>query len=143
MIVDVAGYFTNSTATLPGNASLYIAITPARITDTRASSGSPNAGSTLGAGSTLNVQVTGEAGSPTTASAAVLNVAAAKTTAASFFTVYPGGARPFASDVNWIAGQVVPNLTVATLSSTGPVSVYNHAGSAELVIDAFGYFIPG
>ena len=142
VIVDVSGYFTNGTATLPSNASYYTAVTPARITDTRANSGYPNAGSTLGAGSTLNVQVTGTAGIPTTATAVVLNVTAVDTTAASFFTVYPGGVRPFTSDVNWMAGQVVPNLTVATLSGSGSISVYNHTGSANLVVDAFGYFSP-
>ena len=142
VIVDVSGYFTNGTATLPSNASYYTAVTPARITDTRANSGYPNAGSTLGAGSTINVQVTGAAGIPTTATAVVLNVTAVDTTAASFFTVYPGGVRPFTSDVNWSAGQIVPNLTVATLSGSGSISVYNHAGSANLVVDAFGYFSP-
>jgi hypothetical protein len=38
---------------------------------------------------------------------------------------------------------VVPNLTVATLSSTGGIDVYNYVGSADLVIDAFGYFSLG
>lgn len=68
---------------------------------------------------------------------------AADTTAASYFTVYPGGIRPLASDVNWGAGQIVPNLTVATLSSTGSIDIYNDAGSADAVVDAFGYLSPG
>jgi hypothetical protein len=49
---------------------------------------------------------------------------------------------PTASDVNWSAGQIIPNLTVATLSNAGSATFYNHAGNADLVIDAFGYFSP-
>ena len=137
VIVDVSGYFTNGTATLPSNASLYSPITPARLVDTRVSGG------TLSAGSIDTVQLAGSGGIPSTATAGVLNVTAVNTTAASFFTVYPStSSRPTASDVNWLAGQIVPNLTVATLGTTGAVDVYNHAGSADLVIDAFGYFSP-
>jgi hypothetical protein len=137
LIVDVAGYFTNGTATLPSNASLYTAITPTRLVDTRVSGG------TLGAGSVDTEQIAGMGGISSAATAGVLNVTAVNTTAASFFTVFPGGTMPVASDVNWSGpGQIVSNLTVATLSSSGSVSVYNHAGSTDLVIDASGYFSP-
>lgn len=47
------------------------------------------------------------------------------------------------SGAKWMAGQIVPNLTVATLSGTGSISIYNHAGNAAVVVDAFGYFSPG
>jgi hypothetical protein len=143
VIVDVSGYFTNSgLATLPSGASLFSAITPGRITDTRAGSGYPNAGDTLAAGTSLPVQVPGEAGIPANATAAVLNITATDTTHASYFTVYPGAPRPGTSDVNWLAGQTVPNLTVASLSGSGATDVFNDAGSADLVIDVFGYFSP-
>ena len=137
VIVDVSGYFTNGTSTLPSNASLYSPIAPTRLVDTRVSGG------TLSAGGIDTEQIAGLAGIPSTATAGVLNVTAVNTTAASFFTVYPStGSQPTASDVNWLAGQIVPNLTVATLGTSGAVDVYNHAGSADLVIDAFGYFSP-
>jgi hypothetical protein len=143
VVVDVNGYFISGTSALPSNASLYTAITPARITDTRSGSRYPNEGDTLGAGGTLSVQVTGVGGIPADATAGVLNVTATDTMDGSYFTVYPtGGAMPTASDVNWTAGQTVPNLTVATLSSGGWVTVYSYAGKADLVVDAFGYFSP-
>ncbi|MGA2873841.1 MAG: hypothetical protein ABSF27_09795 [Candidatus Dormibacteria bacterium] len=135
LVVDVSGYFTSGTGTPPGNASLYYGTTPTRITDTRA-------GGSITANSTLAVQVTGEGGIPASATAAVLNVTATDTTAASYLTVYPGGGCPLASDLNWGAGQTVPNLAVATLSGTGSITAYNDAGSADLVVDAFGYFGP-
>jgi hypothetical protein len=137
VIVDVDGYYSSSTETLPSNASLYDSVTPTRVIDTRVSGG------TLGAGGVDTIGLYGAAGIPSDATAAVTNVTAVNTTAASFFTVYPAGVTmPTASDVNWTAGQIVPNLTVATLGTDGDIDVYNHAGSADLVIDAFGYFVP-
>ncbi|MHB1526773.1 MAG: G1 family glutamic endopeptidase [Candidatus Dormibacteria bacterium] len=135
VIADINGYFTNGSSTA-SNASLFTAITPVRVLDTRQTSGP------LGAGATLTQQMSGVDGISSTASAVVTNVTAADTTAASFFTVYPGGSQPTASDVNWGAGQIVPNLTVATLSSSGSISIYNNAGSADVIVDAFGYFSP-
>jgi len=135
VIVDVNGYFTDGSST-PSNASLYTPITPTRLVDTRTTGG------TLGAGGTYIAQIGGSGGIGLSATAAVLNVTATNTTAASDFTVYPGGTRPGTSDLNWQTGQTVPNLTVATLSETGAIAVYNVAGSADLIIDAFGYFSP-
>ena len=136
VVVDVSGYFTNGSST-PANASLFEPITPVRVLDTR------QTGTPLSGGSVLSVPMAGVGGIASNATAVVTNVTAANTTAASFFTVYPGGTRPTASDVNWTAGEIVPNLTLATLSSVGSTDIYNHAGSADVIVDAFGYFIPG
>ena len=135
VVVDVNGYFTNGT-TAPTGASLYYPITPIRVVDTRSQGG------TLTAGAILPETLGGLGGVSTHASAVILNVTAANTTATSYFTVYPGPTRPVASDLNWAAGQVVPNLTVATLNGSGGVNVYNNSGSADVVMDAFGYFMP-
>jgi len=105
-----------------------------RLLDTR------SAGGTLGAGGVDSVAVAGQGGIPATGvNAALLNVTATNTTAGSYFTVYPS-TRPNASDLNWAAGQTVPNMTVATLGGTGKVNVFNAAGSADLVVDTSGYF---
>jgi len=141
VIVDVNGYFTDGSST-PSNASLYTPITPTRLVDTRAGSGYPGAGSTLGAGGIYPAQISGNGGISSSATSAVLNVTATNTSSPSNFTVYPGGTTPGTSDLNWVTGQTVPNLTVATLSETGAIDVYNAAGSADLIIDAFGYFSP-
>ena len=136
VIVDVDGYFTDGT-TAPSTASLYLPITPVRVLDTRQTSGP------LAAGTTIEQQLGGVDGIGSNASAVVSNVTAVDTTAASYCTIYPTGTnRPTASDVNWSAGQIVPNLTVATLSSSGAINIYNHAGSADVIVDAFGYFSP-
>jgi hypothetical protein len=138
VVVDVDGYFTSGTSSLPASAGLYTAITPTRVLDTRHASGYPGAGSTLFPGAVLPVSYSLL---PSSVTAVVENLTAANTTAASFFTVYPGGGtRPTASDVNWSAGQVVANLTIATLSGHEETDIYNHAGYTDAILDAFGYF---
>lgn len=135
VVVDVNGYFVASN-TAPTNAGFYEPITPTRILDTR------QTGTPISAGESLPVQVTGLYGIPTNAVAIASNVTATDTTQASYFTVYPGGTMPLASDVNWSPGQTVPNCTLATLSSSGSFDIYNDQGTADAVVDVFGFFVP-
>jgi hypothetical protein len=118
---------------------------PARITDTRPKSGQANAGMTLAAGATLNVQVTGAGLIPSSGvTAVVMNVTATSTTSAGFFTVFPTGqALPTASNLNWTAGVTVPNRVIVPVGTGGQVSVFNGLGSADLVVDVNGYFTDG
>jgi hypothetical protein len=133
VIVDVSGYFNDGTGS--GRDAYFTPQSPNRIADTRLSA------QTLGAGQTLTLQVSGVAGVPSDASAVILNVTATKTTAASFLTVFPSTAsRPKASDLNWTAGVTIPNLTVATLGTTGAIKIFNAAGKADVVVDLLGYF---
>src|SRR5712691_7225737 len=85
-VVDLEGYFAAPSG--GSTAGQFTPVAPARITDTRAGSGQPNAGSTLAAGTTLPVQVTGLGGIPSTGvSAVVLNVTAVNQTSSGYFTV--------------------------------------------------------
>jgi hypothetical protein len=99
-----------------------------------------NSGIPLSGGGTTALRLAGNAGIPANASAVVLNVTATGTTAASFFTAYPGGARPDVSDLNWTAGETVPNLVVATVGAGGTVTVYSFDGSSDLVVDVLGWY---
>jgi hypothetical protein len=138
VVVDLEGYF----AAPNGSAGGEMALTPARITDTRAGSGLPNAGNTLLANGTITVQVTGAGGVPASgASAAILNVTVTNTSAAGALTVWPtGAAKPLASNLNWVAGQTVPNRVFVPIGTGGQVSIFNFAGSADVVVDVSGYF---
>jgi hypothetical protein len=137
VLIDISGYITSGAGTPPSNEALFTAISPFRARDTRSD------GPTLGPGGTLTQTLAGLAGEiATNASAVVLNVTAVDTTAVSYLTVYPGGTPPNASDLNWPAGATVPNLTVATLSGTGTATVFNAVGSTDVLLDAFGYFVP-
>jgi hypothetical protein len=140
VVVDLEGYFVTGTTSTAGGE---VALTPARITDTRAGSGYANAGSTLAAGATLDVQVRGVGGVPATGvSGAILNVTATNTTAASFLTVWPKNAtRNTVSNLNWVAGQTVPNRVFVPIDmTTGMISIYNPSGSVDVIVDVGGYF---
>jgi outer membrane protein assembly factor BamB len=129
--VDVDGYFTDSTAT----GKLFTPSNPLRLLDTRMG------GTPIGPNSPLGLGVGGRTGVPASATAVILNVTVTNTTAPSFLTIYPCGfAQPLTSDLNWVAGQTIPNLSVATLGASGAVCFYNSAGSVDVVVDLFGYF---
>ena len=140
-VVDLEGYFAPPVS---GTAGQFVPVVPTRITDTRSGSGQPNAGMTLGAGATLNVQVTGAGAGAipaTGVSGVVLNATATNTTAAGYFTAYPKGVPlPLASNLNWTTGVTVPNRVVVPVGAGGQVSFYNGIGSADLVVDVNGYF---
>jgi hypothetical protein len=71
----------------------------------------------------------------------VLNVAATGTTASSWLTVFPTGEpRPLASSVNFGPGDTVSNRVMARLGAGGRVTVYNNAGSTDVVVDVGGWY---
>jgi hypothetical protein len=140
VVVDLEGYY----GTQPSNpAGQFYPVEPTRIVDTRPGSTFTSAGQTIQANSTLNVQVSGEAGLPAASaiSAVVLNVTATNTTEPSYFTVFPAGtAQPNASNLNWNTGVTIPNRVIVPLNSAGQVSIYNYLGTADAVVDVDGYF---
>jgi len=144
VVVDTQGYFAAPVAagTVPPG-SQYFPTIPARILDTRDGTGVPgNAKGHLGTERTLELQVTGRGGVPANATAVVLNVTAADAFGPdSFLTLYPTGTpRPLASNLNFVAGQTVPNLVIARIGSGGKVTIYNNLGSTAVVADVQGWF---
>ncbi|HET7489529.1 MAG TPA: hypothetical protein VFJ85_16500 [Acidimicrobiales bacterium] len=143
VIADVAGWY--GTAGSTAGSRLY-PITPARVLDSRSGSGigvcNPGPCATLGANGTLTLQVAGQGGVPATgATAVVLNVTVTNPTAASFLTVYPSDAvLPNASNLNYSAGQTVPNQVVVKLGADGALNLWNFQGSVDVVVDVAGWF---
>jgi hypothetical protein len=39
-----------------------------------------------------------------------------------------------------VSGQNTANLVVATMSSTGTISIYNHNGTTNVVVDVLGWY---
>jgi hypothetical protein len=73
--------------------------------------------------------------------AVVLNVTATNPTIASYLTVWPDAVtQPGTSDVNFVAGQTVPNLVVVQVGSNGKVDVYNAYGYVNVVVDVTGWY---
>lgn len=97
----------------------YSPLPPTRILDTRDGTGGV-APRPLGPKGSLNVQVMGHGGVPQGATAVVLNVTVTDTSAASYLTVYPTGViQPLASNLNWAAGETIPNLVEVGLGDGG------------------------
>ena len=71
-----------------------------------------------------------------------LNVTAVDPDGAGFVTVYPCGQMPLASNVNYLAGQTVPNAVIAPVSATGTVCFYS-LRQADIVVDINGWFRAG
>jgi hypothetical protein len=147
VIVDLEGYVAPAAA----GTGLFNPLPPTRICDTRAEGtgvaanqcNNEGAGTgTLGPASSFNLQVTGQGSVPASGVAAVvLNVTVTNTTAPSFLTVWPKGAtQPNASNLNWVAGETVPNRVIVPVGAGGQVSIYNSSGSTDVIVDVGGWF---
>jgi hypothetical protein len=131
LIADITGYY-GSSGSVEHNAG------PVRVMDTRNGTGVPKG--TVGAAAKVTLTVGGMNGVPVNATAVVLNVTATGGTAASYVTVYPDGTtKPTASNLNFSAGEAIPNLVVVPVVN-GKVDFYNYTGSVNLIADLTGYF---
>jgi len=138
LIADVSGYYRSRARTATG---AFGALAPYRLLDTRYGLGAPKVA--VAAGGMVALQVTGRGGVPSAGvSAVVLNVTATAPTRAGSVTVFgTGSIRPAANDVNFVAGQSVPNLVTAAVGTGGKVSLYNgSAGTVQLVADVWGWY---
>jgi hypothetical protein len=120
----------------------YHAVSPARIQDSRPTGPQVGPYSTpWGQGTSRTVKVAGVGGVPADAGAVTLNVTVTAPSAASFLTLWPAGqARPLASSLNYTPGQTVPNAVTVKVGTSGNVSVFNAAGTADVIIDVVGYY---
>ena len=123
----------------PATAGALGPLTPARILDTRG-------GGAPGANGTTSVQILGAGGVPTTGvSAVAINVTAVNPTAGGYLTVWPSNRdQPYASNLNFAAGQTVPNLVVVPVGTDGKIKIFNgSSGAVDLLVDVAGYYLDG
>ena len=139
LIADVSGYYVSGTATATGT---YGAVTPARLLDTRHGIGAPLA--PVPSGGHVAVQVTGQGGVPSDGvSAVVLNVTVANPTGPGNATAYADlTTPPNTSNLNYVAGQTVPNLVIVPVGTDGKVDIGVYR-QTDLIADVFGYFVGG
>ncbi|MDG4806689.1 right-handed parallel beta-helix repeat-containing protein [Micromonospora sp. WMMD1120] len=113
----------------------FTALNPQRALDTRTSGGalSPNTTRQLDLGRQL----------PADATAVVLNVTVTAPTTSGVLKVFPAGAPvPAASNLNFVAGQSIPNLVTVPVVG-GKVDIHNaSSGSTHVIADVAGYFGP-
>ena len=148
VLLDANGWFGTGTAKAGAQ---YQPITPTRICDTRSGSGLPCAGHTLGASAIDTVVVAGEGALPSASAsspavAVIANLTAIAPTKATYLTIYPADQTGHSvSDVSLSAGEVLPNLAVVKVDTTGDarngdVNLFNAAGTVNAVVDIEGWF---
>jgi hypothetical protein len=132
---------------IPETATAYEPLVPARLLDTRLGQSTiDNQFAGLGAiaaHGSLDLTVLGRGGVPAAGViAVVVNVAATNPTAPGYVTVWPSGTgAPNASNLNFVAGQTIPNLVVAQVGANGKISLLDGSnGSVDLIADVVGYF---
>jgi len=140
VIVDVVGYYSDGTLDEAPDGSRFTAtVSPTRILDTRTTVPPKPLGP--GDANLKSVQVAGIGGVPSAASAVVMNVTAVTPTTGSWLTIWPHGvSEPLASNLNYSAGQTVPNLVIMKVGDQGKVDMVNAFGSVDVIFDVVGYF---
>ena len=149
VLFDVVGWFPASTVSPTSATDLaaqadqggqFVPLVPARILDTRAGVGAPQA--PLGSDAIIDVQVNGRGGVPADGVAAVvMNLTGTNTSAAGYLTAWPTGTKKqTTSNLNFGPDQSVPNLAVVPVGVGGKVSIYNFAGNTDVLADVVGYY---
>ncbi|MFE4520305.1 PKD domain-containing protein [Kitasatospora sp. NPDC056783] len=131
-----------NTVTLETLGSEFTPVTPARLLDTRSGTGAPAA--KVPAQGTVALKIDGVGQIPAGVDAVVLNVTVTNATSAGHISVQPTKNKAetaITSNLNFVAGQTVPNLVVATVGGDGYVYLFNSAWqSVDLLADVTGYF---
>jgi hypothetical protein len=134
LYVDIAGYYALGAAEAPDT---FVATSPHRVLDTRS-----RAGGAVGAGGTTTL-TRAMLGLPADATAVVVNLTAVGATAGTYITAWSGTAaqRPRVSDLDVLAGETRAALATVAVGSAG-LSLYNFAGSVQLIADVAGWYAP-
>ena len=134
VVADVVGYFDAARATC--STRLHRAESSTHRTTTGGWNSTP-----LAAGPARTLTVRGFGGVRADATAVFANTTVTEPTADGYLTVYPNGtATPSTSNLNFAAGETIPNLVAVGVGSGGSVAITNFAGTAHVVVDVVGYF---
>jgi hypothetical protein len=136
VIVDVAGWISGGYVTADAGTR---AVPVTRILDTRTSLGGHHA--SVGGNAAVSEKVLGVGGVPPAGVAAVVvHVTGVKPTAPTYLTAFAAGyPRPAGSTLNLGAGNTVSNTAIVPVGPAGAVTVYNHSGSLNVVLDVQGW----
>jgi chitodextrinase len=138
LVIDVNGYTIAGDANAAGAA---VSLRPSRIVDSRISQ---QVNGPISPQTTASIQVAGQGGIPTTGiAAAILNVTAVDPQTLGYLDVWPSGVRRSeTSNLNFQAGQNIPNAVIAPVGADGKIQVFNGSlGTVHLVIDVNGYIV--
>ncbi len=140
VVADLAGWFIAPQD--DPTAARYLPVTPTRVLDTRVGIGSSGPFATDS--SRAVALPLPPLAAPAAATAVVVNVTAVESNAAGYLTLSPSGsARPNASNVNYDAGEAVPNLAIVKIGAGGSIDVFAATGNPQVIVDVVGYFVGG
>ncbi|MFD6968442.1 hypothetical protein [Streptomyces sp. NPDC059979] len=113
---------------------------PTRLLDTREGIGATK--QKVNAYGTTRVKVGGNGQIPAGVTAVALNVTVTNPSKPGHIRAYgQGDERPTTSNVNFTAGQTVPNAVIVPVGANGYVELYNHSdGAVDLIADVTGFF---
>lgn len=144
VLIDVAGYFTDSAAT----PLVFYPLTPCRVVETRAAARGPGpfGGPSMAAGETRQYAF------PKSPDCVIPSGAAAYSTTITvvpqgtlfYLTAWPGPAgvpQPVVSSLNAFDGAIVPNSAIIPAGSDGSIQIYT-SNPTDFFIDINGYFAP-
>jgi hypothetical protein len=125
-ILLVSGFVQSAPASaVTAGTSALSPVEPARLLDTRAAVTIDGQFSNIGkltSNNELALTVAGRGGVPSDAAAVAMNLTIVDPSAAGFLTAYPcGSVKPNTSNVNFVAGQTVANLSIIKVGSGGKV----------------------
>ncbi len=113
----------------------FVGVNPTRLFDTRST------GARVGGGQVYELDLSSRV--PADATDVVMNVTVTDPTAGGFVTVYPCEvARPVVSNLNFVAGQTVPNLVTVSLGSDARICLYSNVPT-HLLSDLAGWYQTG
>lgn len=131
LVLDVNGSYSASEGT-----GVLSTMTPARLLDTR------DSGTKVAAGVPAELTVAGVGDIPADAEAVVVNVTVTEPDADGYMTLYPCGTdAPLASNLNYVAGQTVPNQATVAVGTDGKICMVSTAAT-HVVVDADAAFGP-
>lgn len=127
-------------ATSTAMPSLTLLGAPRRVLDTRI--GLPMGAGKIDSGGVLSLPLAGHDGVPGDAVAIAVNVTVTEPERDGFLTIFPcGQSRPVASNVNYAAGQTIPNLVVASLGTDGALCIFS-SQKTHVVADVTASYRP-
>ena len=113
--------------------SRFTALVPGRLGDTRLTT-------KVLAGQSVEWTVVGDAGAAVGTNAVSLNIAVTEPEGAGYLTVYAcGSAMPWASNLNFAAGQTISNHVTSSIGANGKICVYT-SRTTNVVIDVEGTY---
>lgn len=137
MVIDILGFFDDGT--LPVVVGQLTARSTERVLDTRDGTGTTQG--KLGVNQTVRLDLGNAV--PAGTSAVVLNLTATEPGSTGFLSAWPGASSPpLASNLNFRAGQTVPNLAVVPLGPDGSIFIKSGAASSYVVADLLATYGP-